>query len=134
MSKSGRARRGGAAYTIAEKCERLFCETLSSVFSGEGNLGRQDSLVMGVHYQEECAGSEDAAYFRYEQRIMDSPEPSPDAVGGYIHDAGMVSDWVEVWDYVGGVRFRGFVADKEGERSLFVFFDQDVIGAKIKAG
>jgi hypothetical protein len=98
---------------------------------------------MGVHYQvqEEYAGakSEDASYFRSEQRIMDSPEPSPEAVGyvpnsNLVYDGGLVSDWVEVWDYVGGVRFRGFVAEKEGERSLFVFFDQDVIGAKIKAG
>ncbi|KAF2676837.1 hypothetical protein K458DRAFT_437006 [Lentithecium fluviatile CBS 122367] len=130
LAAGGRVRRGGAAYTITEKCERLFCETLSSVFLGEGNLVRQDSLVMGVQYQQDQqvrAG----ANGRYPDRFMDSP--SPDAVGE-VCERGLVSDWLEVWDYVGGIRFRGFVAEKEGEKALFVFFDRDVIGGKIKAG
>jgi hypothetical protein len=91
---------------------------------------------MGMQYEDRAAGA--ARYAgnatrHFEDRIMDSPEPSPDAVG-YVSDKGMVSEWVEVWDYVGGIRFLGFVAEKEGERTLFVFFDQDVIGGKIKAG
>jgi hypothetical protein len=45
-----------------------------------------------------------------------------------------VVDCIEMWDYVGGTRFRGFVAEKDGEKSLFVFFDQAVIGRDLKAG
>ena len=91
---------------------------------------------MGVQFEDEDDRADEYAVeatHRFEDRILDSPEPSPDAVG-YVHDKGLVSDWVEVWDYVGGIRFRGFVAEKAGERALFVFFDRDVIGGKIKAG
>jgi hypothetical protein len=45
-----------------------------------------------------------------------------------------VTDCIEMWDYVGGIRFRGFIAEKDGERALFVFFDQAVIGGDLKAG
>jgi hypothetical protein len=45
-----------------------------------------------------------------------------------------VSDWIEMWDYVGGIRFRGFVAEKEDERAMFVFFDQAVVAGDLKAG
>jgi hypothetical protein len=45
-----------------------------------------------------------------------------------------VVDCIEMWDYVGGTRFRGFVAEKDGEKALFVFFDQTVIGRDLKAG
>jgi hypothetical protein len=134
LSASGRVRRGGAAYTITEKCERLFCETLRTVFLGEGDLVRQDSLVTGVQYHhDDRAGADDYAVdvARFADRVMDSP--SPDAVGE-VGQSGLISDWIEVWDYVGGIRFRGFVAERNGEKALFVFFDQDVIGGKIKAG
>jgi len=49
-------------------------------------------------------------------------------------DAGVVSDWIEMWDYVGGIRFRGFVADKGDEKVMFVFFDQSVVSGDLKAG
>jgi hypothetical protein len=45
-----------------------------------------------------------------------------------------ITDYIEMWDYVGGVRFRGFVVGKEDERTMFVFFDEAVIGADLKAG
>ncbi|KAJ4347308.1 uncharacterized protein N0V89_011248 [Didymosphaeria variabile] len=62
---------------------------------------------------------------------MDSPSPEG---YGWVHQKGLVSDWIEVWDYVGGIRFRGFVAEKAGEKAMFVFFDQNVIGGDLKAG
>lgn len=68
---------------------------------------------------------------QYSDRLMDSPSPEAD---GFVQDMGMVSDWVEMWDYVGGNRFRGFVAENSGEKSMFVFFDQSVIGGDLKAG
>ena len=46
--------------------------------------------------------------------------------------------FIEVWDYVGGTSFRGFVADKELargkiEKTLFLFFEQ-VAGTQLKHG
>lgn len=135
---NGPARRGGAAYTITGECERLFCETLRAVFLGEGNLARQDSLVLGVQKHEEEEFLSDVNDYgvdvrRYNSgRIMDSP--SPEAVGA-VPQNGMIGQWVEIWDYVGGNKFRGFVADdKTGERAMFVFFDQSVVGGDLKAG
>lgn len=51
-----------------------------------------------------------------------------------MQDAGIVTDWIEMWDYVGGIRFRGFVADKGDEKAMFVFFDQSVVSGDLKAG
>jgi hypothetical protein len=39
-----------------------------------------------------------------------------------------------MWDYVGGIQFRGFVAEKEDEKAMFVFFDQSVVVGDLKAG
>jgi hypothetical protein len=46
--------------------------------------------------------------------------------------------FMEVWDYVGGTSFRGFIADKEMprgrvEKSLFLFFEH-VAGTQLKNG
>ncbi|GAM85658.1 hypothetical protein ANO11243_036650 [Dothideomycetidae sp. 11243] len=46
----------------------------------------------------------------------------------------LVRDYIEVWSYAAGLRFRGFVAEKDGLRSLFVFFDKEVIGKDLKKG
>ena len=46
----------------------------------------------------------------------------------------LVSEWIEMWDYVGGVRFRGFAAGHGDERSLFAFFDEAVMGKDLKPG
>lgn len=47
-----------------------------------------------------------------------------------------VTHCIEMWDYVGGIRFRGFVAEKQDERAMFVFFDQAVMQSSgdLKAG
>jgi len=107
--KNVEAGRGGAAYTITEKCERLFCETLKTIFLGEGNLALQDSLVMDM--QE---------YGTYTSNKM-----------GHH---GSVTDWLEIWDYVGGATFRGFITENEGERDMFIFFNKNVLGSDLKPG
>lgn len=43
-----------------------------------------------------------------------------------------ITDWIEIWDYVGGNRFRGFVAEKDGEKAMFIFFQEEVIGGDLK--
>ena len=62
--------------------------------------------------------------------------PPPDiglegsTVAGFV-----VRQWLEIWDYAGGVRFRGFTAEGEqGHRTLFAFFDETVFGRDLKQG
>ncbi|ORY15958.1 ornithine decarboxylase antizyme-domain-containing protein [Clohesyomyces aquaticus] len=154
MQAGGRARRGGAAYTITEECERLFCETLRAVFLGEGNLAGQDSLVLGVqnqnqHQNHDYGGSPDSDVNDYGVDVRSYTSADTDSTHastkqGIEHEKsdtafddnndGVVTDYLEIWDYVGGNKFRGFVVDKDGERSMFVFFDKAVMGADLKAG
>ncbi|KAH6644446.1 ornithine decarboxylase antizyme-domain-containing protein [Boeremia exigua] len=117
-----KARRGGAAYTITVECERLFCETLRSVFLGEGNQRQQDSLVTGMFNN---ATTTDYGTPGSVQEV---------AVGS--GNKSSVTDCLEMWDYVGGIRFRGFVAEQHDEKAMFVFFDQAVMQSSgdLKAG
>lgn len=59
---------------------------------------------------------------------------SQSSVDSFEQRPGMVTDWLEVYDYVGGAKFRGFIAENEGERSFFVFFDRDIIVSDLKPG
>ena len=118
-----KVRRGGAAYTITVECERLFCETLRSVFLGEGNQRHQDSLVVGV--------------LNNTYTITDYGMPgSVQEVATASGSRNQVTDCIEMWDYVGGIRFRGFVAENQDEKAMFVFFDQAVMQSSgdLKAG
>ena len=45
-----------------------------------------------------------------------------------------VSQWLEIWDYWGDIRFRGFVAGEGCNKSLFVFFESLVVGKDLKPG
>ena len=45
-----------------------------------------------------------------------------------------VKEWVEVWDYTTGLSFRGFVGVNGAERTLFVFFGEEVVGQDLKSG
>ncbi|KAF2625662.1 hypothetical protein BU25DRAFT_432629 [Macroventuria anomochaeta] len=120
-----KARRGGAAYTIAVECERLFCETLRSVFLGEGNQRQQDSLVVGVLNNND----------QYAAPDYGTPGSVQEVAAGSGNKS-IVTDCIEMWDYVGGIRFRGFVAEKRDEKAMFVFFDQAVMQSSgdLKAG
>ncbi|KAI4718257.1 hypothetical protein E4T48_05575 [Aureobasidium sp. EXF-10727] len=121
-----RSRSGGAAYTITEECERLFCETLDTVFLGEGNTVAQDSLVMGMRYNNKTSNDRSAP--------LPSPSPSADSAIDMAVPNNAVREWVEIWEYAAGLRFRGFVSDKNGLSTLFVFFDKSVIGPDLKNG
>ena len=123
------ARRKGAAYTIAEECERLFCETLKAAFLGEGNLALQDSLAVGM-YDSIDNGIKTKSNRQQYGVLVKSPQD--DAV--FLDDPGVVEKWIEVWDYVGGVRFRGFLASDEDHRAMFVFFDDNILNHDLKPG
>ncbi|KAF2147171.1 uncharacterized protein K452DRAFT_218062 [Aplosporella prunicola CBS 121167] len=145
----GVARRGGAACTIAGESERLFCETLRTVFLGERNAVGQDSLAMGMymdndndnhHVNDHYRTEHDAAAGKriessYDSGIcMASPPISGGAVGAPEQLCGTVAQWIEVWDYVGGARFRGFVADDAERKAMFVFFDPEAVVRDLKPG
>lgn len=66
-----------------------------------------------------------------------TPSPSPEArmKNDTMDTAEMlVHQWVEMFDYAGGARFRGFVASDGEETTLFVFFDEGVSGNDLKPG
>lgn len=127
-SQNAHRRRGGAAFTITEECERLFCETLKAVFLGEGNLALQDSLAMGMHDDNNGIRTNRR---KHQYGVLATP-PKGDA--GFLEDPGVVEKWIEVWDYVGGVRFRGFLASNEDHRSAFIFFDDNILSHDLKPG
>jgi hypothetical protein len=56
-------------------------------------------------------------------------KPKTGAAGG----TSIVSDWIELWDYTGGISFRGFVTT-EREKTLFAFFDASIDGRDLKPG
>ncbi|KAG9967035.1 hypothetical protein KCU61_g170, partial [Aureobasidium melanogenum] len=80
-----RSRSGGAAYTITEECERLFCKTLDTVFLGEGNTVAQDSLVMGMRYNNKTSIDKSAP--------LPSPSPSTDSAIDMAVPNNAVREW-----------------------------------------
>jgi len=109
-------RREGAAYTIREECERLFCETMTNVFLGERDASIMAPSVMGTN-----------AY-----------SPPDESVTAYNYSSNrksnQVNSWLEVWDYAGGCSFRGYVAGTGTEKCLFAFFDSSIVGRDLKQG
>jgi hypothetical protein len=51
-----------------------------------------------------------------------------------LEECGIIEKWIEVWDYIGGIRFRGFLAAKEDKRALFIFFNDDILTHDLKPG
>jgi hypothetical protein len=129
-----------------EESERLFCETLGAVFLVEKDAGLENSLLMDGRNNSNNATAtarRDAGNGAVEipqrqqhtilKHDLPTPSPSPDE-RRYLHPGSLVKDYVEVWDYAGGALFRGFVAEKDGERALFVFFDKEVLDKDLKPG
>ncbi|KAI0601639.1 ornithine decarboxylase antizyme-domain-containing protein [Biscogniauxia sp. FL1348] len=114
------SRRGGATLQIREECERFFCETMKSVFPGEGGMAGNGSYLTGGVQQ--CALTPPDDYptppFSFSRR------PSMSTVN--------VKGWMEFWDYAGGASFRAFVAEDGDEMSLFAFFDSGLVGCDLK--
>ena len=112
-----RSRKEGAAYTIREECERLFCETLTTVF-GDEKRSFKGSYVMGANAHS-------------------PPDEGVDAYNNYfgkVKTGQGIDAWLEIWDYSGGCSFRGFVGGNGDQKSLFAFFDSAVIERDLKQG
>jgi hypothetical protein len=147
-SNAAAARRGGtAAYYIKEECERLFCETLRAVFLVEGFGSSEDSLVMDMHSSSHIDHRLDS--LRRDSSVSNTSTSTSSLISSNMHDdvgsvsavaqsnlapdgfaegSGLVLYWLEVFDYVGGARFRCFISQKtEHEQAMFVFFDKNTI-------
>lgn len=105
------------------------------MFLVEKDAGAGGSLVTDTHSTKAIAGRKETVLMH----DLPTPAQSPDSVAfmkpeAAVDDAGrgMVREYVEVWDYACGGRFRGFTAEKGGERTLFMFFDREVIGLNLK--
>lgn len=118
-SSNKRQPRGGAAYTITEECERLFCDSMKAVFLGERGTTDSGALVTGALLSN--------------GRTANVPG-TDDIRLGFSKRSGGVRGWLEIWDCVGGARFRGFLSGVGELRSLFVFFDKSTIGKDLKHG
>ncbi|KAF5537212.1 ornithine decarboxylase antizyme [Fusarium mexicanum] len=112
-------RRGGAALSIREECERFFCESMKMIFHGERNSSMNGSGLSGAFLPTPPS----------DDRLPEHFKPvSDDKLPAYN-----VTAWLEMWDYAGGASFRAFVADDGEEKSLFVFFDiEGVLGRDLK--
>ena len=51
---------------------------------------------------------------------------------GNQHDR--IQRWIEVWDYTSDAIYRGFVAEHNKERTLFVFFEDRALEHGLKSG
>ncbi|KGO43839.1 Yippee-like protein [Penicillium expansum] len=100
--------KGEATHNIPEECERLFCDKLSATFLGERNSVRQESLGMDVY-----------------QNIQSNQ---------IRHQHDRIQRWIEVWDYSSDAIYRGFVAEHNKERTLFVFFEDRALEHGLKSG
>lgn len=99
----------GASRIIAKECERLLCRDMRRIFLGGGNNPKSVPVPMiSVN-----SGGNNNNY----SNGVDAKE----------------MQFIEVWDYVGGASFRGFVAEKGIEKSLFLFFEH-VEGTQLKHG
>ncbi|ELQ36001.1 ornithine decarboxylase antizyme [Pyricularia oryzae] len=139
-------RRGGATSRIREECERFFCETMWSLFRDERNSAPRGSGLTGVHQQQERQVQLEQQCYQLggggresNGQLCTPPDeyPFPDsfvAASSGRNPPGRVTAWLELWDYVGGAGFRGFLAeDDEGEKSAFIFFDPGVMGRDLKS-
>ena len=134
-AKTYKGRAKEAARIVAEESERLFCGALQAAFLGEGNPAERASFATNAHRKS------DTIFGLNGGGPLPSPPDDLDIIGNGSHvfgtsgkSTGLVQTWLEVWDYTGGARFRGFIAESQDERLLFVFFDNGVQGHDLKPG
>lgn len=112
----------GASRTIAKECERLLCGDMRQIFLGVRNDLPNVTRSMGSIKGRGSNNNNNNDRVKYE----------------YLDANGREMRFVEVWDYIGGASFRGFIAERElprerVERSLFLFFE-NVVGTQLKSG
>lgn len=124
----------GPARAIAEECERLFCGTLRGVFYGEKEAPvLQDPLAIGAYDLKR-------RHQDWSVALAARPPTDGDSVGDEASEKANIHARFELWDYSGGALFRGFTASKPRDifpnesKTMFVFFDGNVIDRELKQG
>lgn len=115
---------------------------MKSVFLGEGRAASSGSVVMGASNNNYNSNSNGGGNGRGTVRVIGSAGNSPPdeedvALHGYFdrhqrYKRNTIDAWLEMWDYVGGASFRGFVGGDGSSKSLFAFFDSSVVGQDLK--
>lgn len=102
---------------------------MSNVFHhGEGDTTSNASRLMGAsHHMLPTPPPEDS-----ELRHRLGHDGPSDPSAAVVPAGSSVTAWLEFWDFAGGASFYAFVADDLREKSLFVFFDHNVVGADLK--
>lgn len=153
----------GASSTIARECERLLCGDMRRIFLG-GRLGSPSvsrsmgsirkignnnnsnkknenhlgAAISGVSEGYDSDDSDDYDYSNSTNNNNNDDDDDGHSFSGVEKGDGDDMRFIEVWDYVGGTSFRGFIADKElargkVEKTLFLFFEH-VAGTQLKHG
>ena len=88
---------------------------MRAVFLGEGTTAQNGSLVVGTEVRTNVPHK----FWSLEQGSG---------------RAATVQAWLEIWDYVGSASFRGFIAERGEEKSMFVFFQESSVVEDLKPG
>ncbi|EWC46522.1 hypothetical protein DRE_04245 [Drechslerella stenobrocha 248] len=138
-----------AARTIIAECERLCDGVMRQVFFGYGRKPAQTpAMDVSLNTSEGGNGNNITKSSDLQQQHEGEPRtstttPSTKApVRRLVRRSSelqtRVAAYLEVFDYIGGSAFRGFVSEKgplnKPERSLFLFFDKGVNGTELKSG
>ena len=90
------------------------------MFQVEGDMASNGSILNNVHTPLTPPDDIPTPPSSFSMR-NDCFDPAASTIG-----------WMEFWDYVGGASFRGFVVEDNGEKSLFVFFDDGLDSHDLK--
>ena len=107
---------------------------MAAAFYGDKNVARWDSVLMnGVNINNQNANHQLHTPPDDDYPIQEKPRDEMASTNAGRGGPGAnVHSWLEVWDYVGGASFRGFIAEENDEKSLFAFFDPGVLGRDLK--
>ncbi|KAI5851594.1 ornithine decarboxylase antizyme-domain-containing protein [Morchella snyderi] len=98
---------------------------MKRIFLGGGNNSKSVSDSMG------------SVFFNDNNNSINNNNKNDNNHSHYSNGGKSELQFIEVWDYMGGASFRGFVADKVGrgrvEKTLFLFFES-VEGTQLKHG
>ncbi|KAL2757932.1 hypothetical protein ACRALDRAFT_207163 [Sodiomyces alcalophilus JCM 7366] len=126
------AQRGGAALSIREECERFFCERMSAVFHGEMSTESTGPGLMGAYTLQTPPTDNDRPLSRHFGGSRDGR--ATDRHGDHGVPVSSVIAWLEIWDFSAGASFRAFLADDGHDKTMFVFFDGNIVDADLKKG
>jgi len=118
-----------ASSAIAKECDRLLCGDMRRIFLGGRNASDVPRSMGSIHQTQ----SQKKINVRNQSHNYDSDFASDDEDDDDDDDDEDEVKYIEVWDYLGGTSFRGFIAPGRSEKTLFLFFEH-VVGTQLKNG